>query len=105
MVATASKEALLGFLNGLVVGAIAGGGMWFYAHGQGNPAALSLGLIVMAAMTASCVISGIAGAVIPLALKRVGADPATASSIFLTTITDVMGFLTFLGLATLVLLR
>lgn len=104
VVATVSKEALLGFLNGVVVGAIAGSGMWFYAHEQGNPAALSLGLIVMAAMTASCVVSGISGAVIPLALKRLGADPATASSIFLTTATDVVSMGAFLGLATLLLI-
>jgi magnesium transporter len=55
-------------------------------------------------MIGSCVISGIAGATIPLVLRRVGADPATASSIFLTTATDVASMGMFLGLATLLLL-
>jgi magnesium transporter len=52
------------------------------------------------AMTGSCVVSGIAGAVIPLVLKRLGFDPATASSIFLTTATDVASMGIFLTLAT-----
>lgn len=62
--------------------------------------ALILALCVLLAMMASCTVSGIAGAVIPLALKRAGADPATASSIFLTTATDVVSMGAFLGLAT-----
>jgi magnesium transporter len=102
--AVVSKEAWLGFLNGASVGAVAGCGMWFYAHRQGNADAFVLGLIVMAAMTVACVISGISGALIPLGLKRLGADPATASSIFLTTATDVVSMGTFLGLATLLLM-
>jgi magnesium transporter len=52
-------------------------------------------------MIFSCVISGVSGATVPLVLKRLGADPATASSIFLTTATDVVSMGTFLGLATL----
>jgi magnesium transporter len=71
---------------------------------QSNDAALALAGIVAVAMTGSCVISGIAGALIPLTLRRVGADPATASSIFLTTATDVASMGLFLGLATLLLL-
>jgi magnesium transporter len=55
-------------------------------------------------MVGSCVISGIAGALIPLTLRRLGADPATASSIFLTTATDVASMGMFLGLATLLVL-
>jgi len=54
-------------------------------------------------MTISCVVSGISGALIPLGLKRLGADPATASSIFLTTATDVVSMGAFLGLATILL--
>lgn len=98
-----SKEALLGLLNGVLVGIVAGIGMFVVASMQKNPDALKLGLIVVAAMAGSCIVSGISGALIPLGLKRVGADPATASSIFLTTMTDVasMGF--FLGLATLLI--
>lgn len=101
--AVVSKEAWLGFLNGLSVGAVAGAGMWFYAGQQGRADAIVLGLIVMAAMTISCVVSGISGALIPLGLKRLGADPATASSIFLTTATDVVSMGAFLGLATILL--
>jgi magnesium transporter len=52
-------------------------------------------------MICSCVISGVFGALVPLCLKKLGADPATASSIFLTTATDVVSMGTFLGLATL----
>ncbi|HUO84121.1 MAG TPA: magnesium transporter, partial [Thermoanaerobaculia bacterium] len=78
------KEGLLGLLNGSLVGVSAGVGMYVVALAQKNPAALILGLVVFVAMISSCVISGIAGALIPLTLRRLGADPATASSIFLT---------------------
>ena len=95
------KEAALGLLNGALVGLVAGGGMWYYAHSQHTANPLLLGVIVWVAMTASCVISGISGALVPLTLKRLGADPATASSIFLTTATDVASMGLLLGLATL----
>lgn len=95
------KEALLGFLNGVLVGVSAGVAMYLLARSQGNPHALTLGLIVLAAMAGSCVISGVSGALVPLGLKRLGADPATASSIFLTTATDVASMGMLLGLATL----
>jgi magnesium transporter len=94
------KEAFLGLLNGALVGITAGAGMFFYARSQDNPDAWLLGLIVAIAMTASCVISGLSGALIPMTLKRLGADPATASSIFLTTATDVASMGIFLSLAT-----
>jgi magnesium transporter len=93
------KEGLLGLLNGLFTGLSAGIGMWLYAHFQGQSDAWILGLVVWMAMVASCVVSGLAGALIPLALKRFGADPATASGIFLTTATDVISIGAFLGLA------
>lgn len=102
--AVVSKEAWLGFLNGITVGAVAGAGMWYYASQQGRDDALLLGAITTAAMTISCVVSGVSGALIPLGLKRLGADPATASSIFLTTATDVVSMGAFLGLATFLLL-
>jgi len=95
------KEALLGLLNGALVGLVAGTGMWFVAHRQHNEHALLLGAIVVLAMIGSCIISGISGAMIPLALRRLGADPATASSIFLTTATDVASMGIFLTLATM----
>jgi magnesium transporter len=65
---------------------------------------MMLAIIVAIAMTCSCVVSGVSGALIPMTLKRLGADPATASSIFLTTATDVASMGLFLGLATLLLL-
>lgn len=98
------KEALLGFANGALVGLTAGIGMFVYARLQGNVSALGLGVIVFFAMTMSCVISGVSGAVVPLVLKKLGADPATASSIFLTTATDVASMGIFLGLATVFIL-
>lgn len=99
-----AKEALLGVLNGFLVGLVAGIGMYFVARAQGNPNALGLAGIVVMAMMGSCVISGISGALIPLTLQRVGADPATASSIFLTTATDVASMGMLLGLATMLLM-
>lgn len=97
------KEAVLGFFNGLLVGVTAGAGMWFYASMQGEAEPLRFGLVVMIAMVGACTASGIAGAIIPLTLKRLGADPATASSIFLTTASDITSMGIFLGLATLML--
>jgi magnesium transporter len=94
------KEALLGLLNGGLVGISAALGMLFVARAQGNPEALVLSVVVFVAMIGSCVISGLSGALIPLTLKRLGADPATASSIFLTTATDVASMGILLGLAT-----
>jgi magnesium transporter len=63
-----------------------------------------LALVVFLAMVASCMASGISGAIIPLTLKRFGLDPATASSIFLTTATDVVSMGMLLLLATILLL-
>jgi magnesium transporter len=97
-----AKEAVLGMLNGIVVGAIAGGAMYLFAGDQGN--ALGLAAIVFVAMVGSCIASGISGALVPIALKHFGADPATASSIFLTTATDIVSMGLLLGLATLFLL-
>ena len=98
--AVVGKEALLGLLNGSLVGTTAGLGMFVFAKMQGNPAALTLALVVLLAMVGSCTVSGIAGATVPLTLRRLGADPATASSIFLTTATDVVSMGLFLSLAT-----
>jgi magnesium transporter len=94
------KEGLLGLLNGTLVGVTAGLGMFLFARFQGNPAAPMLAFVVLLAMMASCTVSGVSGAIVPLTLRRLGADPATASSIFLTTATDVVSMGTFLSLAT-----
>jgi magnesium transporter len=98
------KEGMLGLCNGLLVGAMAGLGMVVYASMQDQAQPLLMGIVVMIAMTCSCVISGLSGALIPLTLKRLGADPATASSIFLTTATDIASMGIFLGLSTILLL-
>lgn len=88
-----------------MAGVVAGIGMWFHARQQDNAAAVTLGFIVFGAMIVACVTSGIFGALIPLVLKRLRADPATASSIFLTTATDVASMGTFLGKATVLLME
>jgi magnesium transporter len=95
-----AKEALLGCLNGVLVGVSAAIGMYILARSQGRDDAGLLAFVVFIAMIGSCVVSGIAGATVPLVLRRLGADPATASSIFLTTATDVASMGLLLGLAT-----
>jgi magnesium transporter len=99
-----TKEAWLGLLNGALVGVTAALGMYIYATMQGHGKALILALVVFIAMIGSCLISGLSGALVPLCLKRLGADPATASSIFLTTATDVASMGLFLWLATILVL-
>ncbi len=95
------KEALLGLLNGILVGLVAALAMYEAASLEHLPIAFMLAVVVFLAMTCSCLISGICGAVVPLALKRFGADPATASSIILTTATDGASVAMLLGLAAL----
>ena len=97
------KEAFLGLLNGALVGVTAALGMYIAARLQSHPSAPVLAFIVFCAMIASCIVSGIAGALIPMTLRRFGADPATASSIFLTTATDVASMGLFLTLATVLI--
>lgn len=99
-----TKEAWLGLLNGVLVGIVAAVAMYAIAIIQDASSPLTLAFIVWLAMVGSCVISGISGALIPLGLKRIGADPATASSIFLTTATDVVSMGLLLGLATILLI-
>jgi len=94
------KEILLGALNGAVVGVVAGIAMFAYAlfTDSANPA--MLGFVIFIAMIGACIGSGVFGVAVPLVLKRFGADPATASSIFLTTFTDIIGMGLMLFLAT-----
>ena len=89
------KEVWLGVLNGLVIGAVTGLVAWLW---NGNP---FLGVVIALAMLVSLAIAGLAGAVIPLGMKALRRDPAQSSMILLTTITDIVGFLTFLGFALL----
>jgi magnesium transporter len=101
-----SKEAMLGLMNGAMVGVFAGLAMYFYAINSpgGGENALTLALVVWLAMVGSCVASGVTGTLVPIALKKFGADPATASSIFLTTATDVVSMGLLLGLASVLVL-
>jgi magnesium transporter len=96
-----TKEAGLGLLNGAGVGVCAAIGMYITASSQQSQNALMLSFVVFLAMIGSCVASGLSGAMVPLTLKRLGFDPATASSIFLTTATDVVSMGMLLGLATI----
>ncbi len=100
-----AKEAWLGFLNGALTGLVAALAMFALARYQAHPQALMLAAITFAALTGSCVLAGIVGAGVPQILKRLGADPATASSIFLTKATDVASLGLFLGLATWLIAR
>jgi magnesium transporter len=87
------RELKVAVLNGITVAILIGLGVsLFFA----NP---TLGAVIAAAMLTNIVIAGCAGVLVPLALDRAGADPAVASSVFVTMVTDSMGFLVFLGLA------
>jgi magnesium transporter len=100
-----AKEATLGFMNGAVTGALAGVAMYIVSNRHPeNGSPTTLGLLTMLSMCVACMVAGISGTAIPLLLRRLGADPATASSIFLTTITDVVSMGTFLALVTWLLI-
>ncbi len=89
------KEMRVGLVNGVAVAVTTGAGVLLWSGNSG------LALVICIAMVLSMVIAGIAGAVIPIALTTLGQDPAQSSTIVLTTVTDVVGFLSFLGIATL----
>ena len=89
------KETNVGFWNGVVVAATTSIGVLVWSGSYG------LALIIATSMVLSMIIAGIAGAAIPIVLTVLGQDPAQSSSIVLTTVTDVTGFLSFLGIATL----
>jgi magnesium transporter len=92
------KETIVGLLNGILFAGIAG---ILTALCFNNP---MLGCVIAAAMIVNLIVAGLFGAGIPIVLHRMGADPAVASAVFLTTVTDIVGFLAFLGLASLFLL-
>jgi magnesium transporter len=92
------KEILVGITNGVLMGAAVG--TVAAMMGEGG----RLGVVVFLAMSGNLMVAGFAGAFIPLVLERTGVDPAVASSIFVTTFTDVCGFLLLLGLAGWILL-
>lgn len=91
------REMAVGFLQGAFVGFLAGTIMYLR---NGNP---MLGVIMFLAMIGNMVVASISGFLVPLTLKQFGFDPALGSSIFLTASTDILGFLLYLGLATLFL--
>jgi magnesium transporter len=88
-----SKEVLVGVFNGLSFAAIVGIIAWVWSGD------FAIGLVMAAAMIVTMVIAGLVGTAIPIGLSRTGIDPAVASGVFLTTITDVVAFFAFLGLA------
>ncbi len=92
------KELAVGVLNGAIWAIVIAGvaSLWFDST--------SLGVVIAAAIVVNLIVAAVAGAVVPLMLRRLGADPALAGSVVLTTVTDVVGFLAFLGLATMFLL-
>ncbi len=92
------KEALVGGVNGVVFAILMGALAWGWFDD------ILLGAVIASAMIINMLAAGMAGTMIPLCLDRFGKDPAIASIVFLTTITDVVGFLSFLGLSALVLL-
>ncbi len=92
------REALVGLLNGLAFAAVMGvvGTIWF-----GAP---MLGVVIAVAMVVNLLVAGLAGIGVPVVMDRFGIDPALASGTFVTTVTDVVGFFAFLGLASVMLL-
>ena len=89
------KEAVVGVGNGVVLGLVAALVAWAT---RGNPV---LGLVLCAAMIINMFVAATAGTLVPLGLRAANVDPALASSVFITTLTDVFGFFSFLGLATI----
>ncbi|AHD08986.1 magnesium transporter [Phaeobacter gallaeciensis] len=92
------REVLVGLVNGLAFALIMGvvGILWF-----GSPL---LGVVIAVAMVINLVVAGLAGTVVPIILEKIGVDPALASGAFVTTVTDIVGFFAFLGLAGAMLL-
>ncbi len=91
------KEALVGFLNGCVFALLIGIVAWLWFS---DPA---IGWIIGVAMVVNMLVAGVAGMTVPITLDRFDIDPAVASSVFVTTITDIIGFVAFLGIASFVL--
>jgi magnesium transporter len=93
--ALVAKELRVGLINGIAVAATTAAGVYVWSGSWGLALIISVAMVM--SMTAAC----LAGALVPLGLQRMGQDPATSSSILLTTITDIAGFFSFLGIATL----
>jgi magnesium transporter len=91
------KEVLAGLVNGLAIAIVTAAAIWVWSRSEG------LALVIGLAMIVNMVMAGFAGAAIPIILKALNRDPAQSSSIFLTTVTDVVGFASFLGFAVIFL--
>jgi len=92
------KELSIALINGLALGLVLGVVVWLWFRDVG------LSMVIGSALTINLLFAATAGVLVPLTLKRLGFDPALSGGVILTTVTDVMGFLVFLGLATLILL-
>ena len=92
------KEIAVGTLNGLLFAIIMGVVVWLWFND------LTLGVVIGVAMIVNLIVAGFAGVIIPLSFSKMGYDPALSSTVFLTTVTDVIGFFAFLGLASWALL-
>ena len=89
------KEASVGLMNGVAIALTCGIGVYLWSRSAG------LVLVISASMVIAMIVAWLAGAILPIVLRRLGQDPAQSSSIILTTVTDVAGFFSFLGIATL----
>nr|WP_268967708.1 magnesium transporter [Zooshikella ganghwensis] len=85
----------IGVVNGIVIALTTAIGVYFWSSSMG------LSLVIAIAMVISMVMAGMSGAIVPIVLTKLGLDPAQSSSIILTTITDIAGFMSFLGIATI----
>ena len=92
------KEVRVAFMNGIALGLLLGVIVWLWFR---DPV---LSLVIASALTINLLSAASAGVLVPMTLKRLGFDPALAGGVILTTVTDVMGFVAFLGLGTLFLL-
>ena len=97
------RETLIGAINGLAIAVLAGILGFVLQTMQGGPDPFQIGLAMTIAAWANLLIAGLAGAGIPLALRSLGFDPALGSNLFLTTITDLLGFAGFLAVASALL--
>ena len=104
VVSVVGRELRLGALNGFFTGIVGAIAMFFFALAQGESSPFILALVMLVSMVVTCVLSCLLGTLVPLVVRRFGADPATASSIFLLTITDIIGMGFMLLLATAFLL-
>lgn len=94
------REAIIGVINGLAIGAAAGGLAYALQTVSNGPQPARIGMVMAVAALVNLMVAGVAGSGIPLLLRRLGLDPALGSNLLLTTVTDLIGFAGFLGVAT-----